>query len=207
MNRTWMDRATAGLGMALLLLLSRSALGEKETASKTPPAAPAEERTETMAVKIGAKAPAFTLPNAAGKETSLKDFAGEWLVLYFYPRDSTPGCTTEACEFTASIADFKNLTAKVVGVSPDSPESHRKFIEKYELAVTLLSDPSHGMMEKYGAWGMKKSFGVEKEGVIRSTVIVDPKGSVAFVWPTVTAKGHADEVKAKLEELQKTAAK
>lgn len=196
------DRAAAVFGAALIAFYAPNVFGQNKPAEKEQPAKPAEERKEPMGIRIGANAPAFSLQDASGKETTLKDFAGQWVVLYFYPKDDTPGCTTEACEFTASIADFAKLDAKVVGVSPDSPESHRKFIEKHQLAVTLLSDPGHAAMEPYGAWAKKTANGVEKEGVVRSTVIIDPKGVVAFSWPTVTAKGHADEVKAKLEELQ-----
>ena len=155
-----------------------------------------------MGMAIGADAPGFSLLNADGEETSLIDFLGLWVVLYFYPKDDTPGCTIEACEFTASIKDFEGLEAKVVGVSRDSPESHRKFIEKHKLTVTLLCDPEHKVMEQYGAWGKKTVNGKESEGVIRSTVLMDPKGKIAYHWPSVTAKGHAEEVKKKLEELR-----
>ena len=155
-----------------------------------------------MGIDIGLDAPDFTLSDAVGRDTSLKDFAGMWVVLYFYPKDDTPGCTTEACEFTSSIKDFMGLKAKVVGVSRDSAESHRKFIEKYNLEVTLLSDPEHKVTEQYGAWGKKTSYGKETMGVIRSTIIIDPKGNIAYCWANVTAKGHAEEVKKKLEELQ-----
>ena len=160
------------------------------------------ERKPAMSIMAGNEAPGFKLSDAAGKQVALKDLAGSWVVLYFYPKDDTPGCTTEACEFTASIADFRGLNAKVVGISPDSPESHAKFIEKHKLAVTLLSDPEHKVMETYGAWGTKMTAGKESVGVTRSTVIIDPKGKIAHYWPTVTAKGHAEEVRKVLEELQ-----
>lgn len=155
------------------------------------------------AVLTGKKAPAFTLPDQTGRKVSLKDFAGKWLVLYFYPKDSTPGCTTEACEFTEGIQAFGKLGAAVAGVSPDSPESHQKFIAKYNLAFTLLSDPEHAVLEKYGAWGEKVRCGKKSVGVLRSTVLVNPSGVVAQHWPNVKAQGHAAEVRQRLEELQK----
>ncbi len=153
-------------------------------------------------LKIGSKAPAFRLANQADREVSLKDYAGRWVVLYFYPRDNTPGCTTEACEFTASLKDFEKLNAQVLGISPDTPASHRKFIEKQNLTLELLSDPDHAVMQKYLAWGEKVMYGKKVEGVIRSTVLVDPDGRIVFHWPKVKAAGHAQQVQAKLKELQ-----
>jgi peroxiredoxin Q/BCP len=151
---------------------------------------------------IGKKAPPFALPNQDGKKLSLKDLAGQWVVLYFYPRDDTPGCTTEACDFTSMFSDFRGLEATILGVSPDSPESHRRFVDKHGLKVTLLSDADHALMQKYGAWGLKKNYGKEYEGVIRSTVVIDPDGKVAHHWPNVKAAGHAAKVKERLRELR-----
>ena len=151
---------------------------------------------------VGKKAPAFSLPDQDGKKTSLSDFAGKWVVLYFYPKDDTPGCTIEACEFSAGIKGFAGLDATVLGVSPDSPESHRKFIAKHKLAVHLLSDPDHRMMEKYRAWGEKLLYGKKSVGVIRSTVLVDPEGKVVHHWQKVKAAGHAESVKARIADLQ-----
>ena len=153
-------------------------------------------------IELGKKAPDLTLLDQDGEKVSLKDFRGSWVVLYFYPKDDTPGCTTEACEFTAGIRDFRGLDAKVVGCSPDSPESHRRFIEKFKLAVTLLSDPEHKAMEKYGAWGEKTLYGKTTVGVIRSTVLIDPAGKVAHHWARVQAAGHAEKVRDRLAELQ-----
>lgn len=153
-------------------------------------------------LKTGTKAPAFELPNQDDKKVSLKDLAGKWVVLYFYPKDSTPGCTTEACEFTGSIAQFQDLDAVVLGVSPDSTASHRKFIEKQQLKVQLLSDPDHTVMEAYGAWGVKVRCGKESVGVIRSTALIDPAGKIARHWATVKAEGHAAQVRKALEELR-----
>jgi peroxiredoxin Q/BCP len=155
-----------------------------------------------MTIAIGKAAPAFTLADQDGNKVALKDLAGKWVVLYFYPKDDTPGCTTEACEFTEGIEKCEEMDAEVIGVSPDAPEKHRKFIEKYSLKFRLLSDPEHKVLEKYGAWGLKKNYGKEYEGVLRSTVLIDPAGKIAHHWPTVSAKGHAGEVRQKLEEVR-----
>src|SRR5262245_21383778 len=138
---------------------------------------------------VGSSAPSFRARDAEGKVVTLADLKGRWSVLYFYAKDDTPGCTTEACEFTDAIPRFEGLDATIVGVSPDSPESHAKFVKKHGLKVTLLSDPEHAMLEKYGAWGEKTLYGRTSIGVIRSTVLLDPKGKVAHVWPRVKAKG------------------
>ena len=153
-------------------------------------------------IEDGKKAPAFKLEDQDGTTVSLKDFKGKWVVLYFYPKDDTPGCTTEACEFTDGIQDFKDLDAVVLGCSPDSPDKHRAFIAKYDLKVRLLSDPRHGVMEKYGAWGEKNMYGKITVGVIRSTVIIDSGGRIAHRWKRASAKGHAEKVRERLEKLQ-----
>lgn len=152
-------------------------------------------------IDIGDKAPVFTLNDQNGSKTKLGDFKGKWVVLYFYPKDNTPGCTTEACEFTTHLKHFEKLNAKVLGVSPDSIDSHRKFIDKYKLKFNLLSDPDKKVMEKYGAFGLKKMYGKEVMGVIRSTFIIDPKGKIAHFWRKVKAAGHAEKVHQKLSEL------
>jgi peroxiredoxin Q/BCP len=154
-----------------------------------------------MAIEMGKKAPAFTLLDESGEKVSLTGLKGKWVVFYFYPKDDTPGCTTEACDFTSNLTQFSKLDARVLGCSPDSPETHQRFIEKHELKITLLSDPTHKVMEKYGAWGEKKMYGRVSQGVIRSTVLIDPAGKVAFHWPKVRAAGHADKVRARLQEL------
>ena len=153
-------------------------------------------------IQLGKKAPDFTLPDQDGEKVSLKGLRGSWVVLYFYPKDDTPGCTTQACEFTAGIRDFRGLDARVVGCSPDSPASHRAFIAKFGLDLTLLSDPEHRVMEKYGAWGEKTLYGKTMMGVIRSTVLIDPAGKVAHHWGRVQAAGHAEKVRDRLAELQ-----
>jgi len=148
------------------------------------------------------KAADFSLCDQDEQPVSLRDFRGKWVVLYFYPKDDTPGCSTEACEFTDSLGQFQGLNAVVLGVSADSPASHRAFIAKHGLGLTLLSDPGHKIMEIYGAWGPKQSYGKKTVGVIRSTVIVDPEGRIARHWPKVKAAGHAAEVREALAELQ-----
>jgi thioredoxin-dependent peroxiredoxin len=150
-------------------------------------------------VQVGKKAPAFTLPNADGKKISLKDYAGKHVVLYFYPRDNTPGCTVEAQDFQRAMPEFKKRKAVVLGVSPDNAASHCKFRDKFELAYELLSDPEHSVLEKYGAWGEKTLYGKKSLGVIRSTVIIDPSGNVQKVFPKVRVNGHVDAVLAALD--------
>jgi len=151
---------------------------------------------------VGSKAPAFSLPNQDDKTVKLADLKGRWVVLYFYPKDDTPGCTTEACDFTDGLKDFEKLDATVLGCSPDSTERHRKFIAKYKLKVALLSDPEHEVLERYGAWGEKNLYGRVSMGVIRSTVIIDTQQRVAHHYRKVSAKGHAAAVREKLKELQ-----
>jgi peroxiredoxin Q/BCP len=153
-------------------------------------------------IEIGNPAPPFSLLDQEEKTVSPADFAGSWVILYFYPRDDTPGCTTEACEFTEEIREFERLGAVVLGCSPDRPEQHRRFIAKHRLSVRLLSDPDHRVMDAYGAWGEKSMYGRTTTGVIRSTVILDPEGRIAHLWKRVTVKGHAAKVWKKLSELQ-----
>ena len=153
-------------------------------------------------IEVGKKAPAFTLPNQDGEKVSLADLAGQWVVLYFYPRDDTPGCTTEACEFTEGVQAFKKLDAVVLGCSPDTPEKHQAFRKKHGLKVGLLSDPTHKVMERYDAWGEKTLYGKKTTGVRRSTVLVDPEGKVAHHWKSVKAAGHAEKVREVLAGLR-----
>ena len=157
-----------------------------------------------MELNIGDKAPGFCLPDAEKGQVCLKDQRGKWVVLYFYPKDGTKGCTMEALEFTAAEDEFKAKGAVVLGVSPDSPESHVKFKEKNELTVTLLSDTEKEILTGYGVWQKKKMYGREYMGVIRSTYLIDPDGNIAHIWPKVRVAGHADAVMEKLTELQGT---
>ena len=154
-----------------------------------------------MSIEEGKKAPAFTLENEKNQKVKLSDFSGKWVVLYFYPKDDTPGCTIEAKDFTRDLKHFEKLGATVLGCSPDSVESHQKFINKYKLSISLLSDSSHKMMSRYDAWGEKNMYGKITEGVIRSTVLIDPKGKVAKHWRRVSTKGHAEAVQKTLTAL------
>jgi peroxiredoxin Q/BCP len=142
----------------------------------------------------GAKAPAFTLPDADGNPVSLSSFAGSKVVVYFYPRDDTPGCTKEACQFNDALSQFEGLGVPVIGISPDKAASHARFRDKYGLRFALLSDPDHGVMESYGAWGEKTLYGKVTTGVIRSTFLVDEKGKITRAWYHVKADGHAAKV-------------
>ena len=153
-------------------------------------------------LEVGKQVPDFCLPNQDEEEICFRDIKGKWIVLYFYPKDNTPGCTTEACDFTAAVPDFTDLDAIVLGVSPDSAEKHRKFIEKKELGITLLADEEKELCNLFGIWQLKKFMGKEYMGVVRSTFIIDPDGKIAANWTKVRVKEHVDAVKAKLQELQ-----
>jgi thioredoxin-dependent peroxiredoxin len=152
-------------------------------------------------IQLGKKAPAFTLPSSDGGKVKLSDHAGKIVVLYFYPRDNTPGCTVEAEGFRDAVPALKKLGAIVLGVSKDSIESHCKFRDKYQLNFPLLSDADGKTLAAYGAWGEKVLYGKKSEGVIRSTVLIDQAGKVAQHWPKVKVKGHVDEVVKAVAEL------
>jgi len=152
---------------------------------------------------IGKTAPAFCLPDAEGTSICLESFRGKWVVLYFYPRDNTPGCTIEAMQFNAALGKFADLGAQVIGVSADSPESHQKFAEKHNLSILLLSDKEHTVLKAYDAWKPKTMFGKEFLGTQRDTFLIDSEGKIIAVWRKVSPKGHAEEVKAELLEHQK----
>ncbi len=149
-------------------------------------------------IAVGKKAPAFSLPSSSGANVSLKDLKGKTVVLYFYPKDNTPGCTQEACDFRDNFARIQAAGALVFGVSADSIASHRKFQQKLELPFELLSDESHTMLEAYGAWKEKSMYGRTFMGIERSTVIIDANGVVVQVFPKVKVKGHVDEILAVL---------
>ncbi len=157
---------------------------------------------------IGDKAPDFTLLSQDDTEINLTDFTGKWIVLYFYPQDDTSGCTNEAIDFTA--IDLTKKNAVIIGISPDDTESHRQFIKKYDLQVTLLSDVDKTVMKQYAAWGIKKNYGKEYEGVIRKTFLISPTGEIANIWANVkvrvkTKNGeskHAEIVFKKLDAIK-----
>jgi peroxiredoxin Q/BCP len=147
-----------------------------------------------MSIEEGKKAPAFSLKGDDGKTHKLAEHSGKRLVLYFYPRDMTPGCTTEACDFRDNLKRIEKAGAVVYGVSRDSLTSHEKFREKHDLNFVLLSDPELETHKAYGAWGDKSMYGKKTEGVIRSTFLIDENGKLAKVWRNVRAKGHVDKV-------------
>jgi peroxiredoxin Q/BCP len=150
-------------------------------------------------IQAGEPAPPFELTDAKGKPVALEDLAGRHVVLYFYPKDDTPGCTKEACGFRDAWDDLQQLGVVVLGVSPDSADSHARFAEKYRLPFPLLSDPDKRVMQAYGAWGEKTSYGKKTTGVIRSTVWIGPDGRVRRHWPRVAdAETHPDQVLAAL---------
>ena len=154
-------------------------------------------------LEIGDAIPDFCLPNQDEEEICFRDIKGRWAVVYFYPKDNTPGCTTEACDFTAALPDFTEMEAIILGVSPDSPKKHRNFIEKKELKITLLADEEKELCKSFGMWQLKKFMGKEYMGVVRSTFLIAPDGTLAYKWEKVRVKNHVQDVKEKLAELQK----
>jgi peroxiredoxin Q/BCP len=153
-----------------------------------------------MVLKAGNKAPDIKLPDENGALKSLQDYAGKYLVLYFYPKDDTPGCTTEACNFRDGIHDYTKAGVVVVGISPDSSKSHLKFKEKYSLPFSLLADEGHKVCEAYGVWGRKKMMGREYDGVFRTTFLIDPQGFIQRVFENVKPEGHSAEVLAGIKQ-------
>lgn len=158
--------------------------------------------TEVAMLEVGIPAPAFELQDQDGTVHRLEDYRGQWLVVYFYPKDDTPGCTKEACGFRDASDDMTARNAVVLGVSADDAAAHQKFATKYDLNFPLLVDPGKQMLEAYGAWGEKQMYGKRYMGVNRITYVIDPEGRVAKTWPKVKADGHAEEVRAALEALQ-----
>lgn len=153
----------------------------------------------SMKLKIGRKAPAFTLPDQNGKPVKLSDFKGQWVLLYFYPKDNTPGCTKEACGMRDKMPDFKRLGFSVLGISVDNPTSHRKFADRYDLCFPLLADEEKKIVKTYGVWGKKKFMGKEFMGTRRQSFLVDPEGTIVKIYEKVNPQEHAQEV---LEDLK-----
>ena len=151
--------------------------------------------------EAGAKAPEFELADQSGEKVALKDLRGQWVVLYFYPRADTPGCTTQACSVRDRSTEYAKRGARVLGVSPDEVDAIAKFDDKYGLGFTLLADPDHAVAEAYGAWTEKSMYGKKYMGVQRSTFVIDPDGKIARVFPKVQPKKHDDLVLGALEEL------
>ena len=154
-----------------------------------------------LKLREGDVAPAFTSATSGGGKISLADFNGRQVILYFYPRDDTPGCTTEACEFRDSIGDFQSAETVVLGVSTDSVLSHQKFAQKFSLPFPLLADENHDLAERYGVWVEKNMYGKTSMGIQRSTFLIDKSGTIAAAWPKVKVDGHVAEVAAKLAKL------
>lgn len=155
------------------------------------------------AMEPGSLAPDFELPDQEGRLHRLSQYRGRWVVLYFYPKDDTPGCTKEACGFRDRMGDLQALGAVVLGVSADDVESHRRFAEKYGLNFPLLADPERQAILAYGAWGKKNLYGKVYEGVLRQTFLIDPEGRIAKVWRKVSPEAHAEEVAQALEALRR----
>lgn len=153
-----------------------------------------------MVLNAGMVAPDFTLPNEEGVELSLSSFRGQKIILYFYPKDDTPGCTTEACHFRDDYAEYEKLGVKIIGISPNSEKSHGKFKSKYQLPFTLLADEDHKICELYGVWGRKKFMGREYDGVFRTTFLIDQEGLIEKVYKNVKPEPHSKEL---LDELKK----
>lgn len=194
-ERGWGRGQSAAAGGIVLLALGLPGWTGCVSARR---AAEMEAAAAAQSELAGKPAIDFVLPNQHGTPVSLTEQRGQWVVLYFYPADGTPGCTCQAREFTQYHKQFERLNAAVFGISPDSVESHRQVFEEYDLRIDLLADPERKVMEPYGAW-VKTPFGGR---VIRSTVLIDPQGRIAYHWPEVIPEGHAERVKAKLEELQ-----
>ena len=152
-------------------------------------------------LEAGKKAPSFTLTDGDNKKISLSDFKGKKVVLYFYPKDMTSGCTQEACDFRDTFPDFQKLKAVILGVSIDSPESHKKFSDKYELPFTLLSDADKKVVQKYGVWKEKNMYGRKYLGIERTTFVIDGEGVIRNIFQKVKVFGHADEVMKSLGEI------
>jgi len=153
-------------------------------------------------IEAGKKAPTFSLPDSDGNKISLKDYLGKKVVLYFYPKDMTSGCTKEACDFRDASPNFNKVKAVVLGVSADSVERHKKFSDKYELPFLLLSDENKKVLEKYGVWKEKSMYGRKYMGIERTTVIIDEQGKIAKIFHKVKVNGHIDEVLKVIDEMK-----
>jgi peroxiredoxin Q/BCP len=181
--------------------MARKARPVKRTASKKPAKKPAPDKTSSGKLGPGAKAPNFSLPRDGGASVSLADFAGQNLVLYFYPRADTPGCTKEAIDFSRLRAAFAKANTQIVGVSADPVLAQDKFKAKHKLSIALASDEKHRMIDDYGVWQEKSLYGRKFMGIVRTTFLIGPDQRIAKVWPKVSVDGHAEEVLAAAKEL------
>ncbi|AZB41935.1 thioredoxin-dependent thiol peroxidase [Bacillus sp. FJAT-42376] len=153
-----------------------------------------------MSIEVGVQAPEFELIAAGGEKVKLSDYRGKYVVLYFYPKDMTPGCTTQACDFRDRHSEFSDVNAVILGVSPDPVDKHDKFRDKYDLPFHLLADEDHKVSEAYGVWKLKKNFGKEYMGIERSTFIIDPEGKIIKEWKKVKVKDHVEEALAFIKQ-------
>lgn len=153
-------------------------------------------------LETGQSVPQFSLPDQNGKIHNINDYKDQWVILYFYPKDLTPGCTTEACNFQEALPDFNAIDAVIFGISKDSPEQHKKFVSKYNLQFSLLSDEHSDVCEKFGVWQKKSNYGKEYMGIVRSTFLVNPEGKIARVYPKVNVKEHHQEILNDLKTLK-----
>ena len=158
--------------------------------------------SDTGGIDVGRTAPAFSLKSQTGKTHRLSDYRGKWVVLYFYPKDNTSGCTSQACQFRDELSRFTRSGAVVIGVSPDGQASHQGFADKFKLRFDLLADEDKRVLEKYGVWRQKSMYGRKYMGVVRTTYLIDPKGKVAFRWDKVKVPGHAEDVMEKIKALK-----
>ncbi|PID56403.1 MAG: thioredoxin-dependent thiol peroxidase [Ignavibacteriae bacterium] len=152
-------------------------------------------------IEVGKKAPAITLEDGEGNKRTLKEFLGKKVILYFYPKDNTSGCTTEACDFRDALPNFKKIDSVVIGVSPDSVESHKKFADKHELPFILLSDEEKKVLVKYDVWKEKSMYGRKYMGVVRTTVLINEKGVIKKIYNKVKVKGHVEQVAKDILEI------
>ncbi len=152
-------------------------------------------------LKVGSRAPAFTLTDQRGKKVKLSDFKGKRVVVYFYPKADTPGCTTQSCSLSDAMPDLKRLKAKVIGISPDSPDKQKKFDEKYDLGFPLLADEDHAVASKWGVWGQKTLYGRKFMGIIRSAFVIDERGNVAEAFYKVSPKDTVPKVSGTLGSM------
>jgi peroxiredoxin Q/BCP len=157
--------------------------------------------TADNTANVGSKAPDFNLKDQEGKTHRLSDYRGRWVVLYFYPKDDTPGCTKEACQFRDQHADFSKINAAVLGVSPDDEASHAKFAKKFSLPFPLLADTDKTLCQAYDVWKEKNMYGIKRMGVVRTTVLIDPRGNIAHRWNNVKVDGHDQAILARIAEL------
>lgn len=167
-----------------------------------PPAKPsAESSASSKTAAVGDKAPALNLNDQSSKNHKLTEYLGKWVVLFFYPRDNTSGCTKEACQFRDRLAEFTKVNAVIVGISPDDETSHEKFAKKFDLPFTLLADVDKKACQAYGVWQEKNMYGIKRMGVVRTTVLIDPKGKIAWRWDKVKVADHDQAVLEKIKVL------